>query len=35
MINLGVDPRYEAVRHDPRVIRMLDEMGLPVGVPGR
>ncbi len=35
MINLGVDPRNESVRHDPRVSRMLDGMGLPAGLPGR
>jgi len=34
MINLGVAPRFESIRHDPRVIRMIQEMGLPVGLPG-
>ena len=35
MVNLGVDARFESIRQDPRVRRILDEMGLPVGVPGR
>ena len=30
----GVDPRFRRVRRDPRVVRIIEEMGLPVGMPG-
>jgi hypothetical protein len=33
VIFVGTDPRYATVRSDPRVVRMLEEMDLPVGVP--
>jgi TolB-like protein/Tfp pilus assembly protein PilF len=31
VIFVGTDPRYATVRSDPRTVRMLEEMGLPVG----
>ena len=33
VIFVGTDPRYATVRSDPRVVRILEEMGLPLGVP--
>ncbi len=33
VIFVGTDPRYATVRSDPRTVRMLEEMGLPLGVP--
>jgi hypothetical protein len=31
VIFVGTDPRYATLRSDPRTVRILEEMGLPVG----